>query len=658
MLVNPLKLFQGVSCFKTKPFNMSLHEYAREIREEILKYQTFHGLVFTEENHSYTMKKMKKGLSVSSLIKMFHKPFDSHSTYTFVQCGGDIQIQKELLLSWENKGKLAANKGSRTHYYLEKYLLDTYNYLKPVREPEIDCSDREILESDLQIEAGQKFVDLMHSRGCVLIDTETVMGHPDEGYFGQSDKVWLARAKDGRLGYIITDWKGLPLETPMFTDSGWKTMGTLRISDKVYDKDGELVSIKNISDIVNKKCLKITFDNKEEIVSDFEHRWLVFTQQGKKRKKIIMTTQEIKDYYDNLNKKTSFNILKIENPVALNNRKKVLPIDPYVLGMWLGDGNKCDAKITKGIKKIWEEISKRGYGVGRDIGQQGGSETRTVFGLQKHLRSLNLLNHKHLPDTYLHGSKEQRLDLLRGLMDSDGYYNKARNLFVMDTTSPTQIGLYNQVISSLGIKTTQTSFLKKYKTSKIRVYRIEFFTSEFNPFLCRNQINFPEKKGDRRSFRVIKKVEEVESVPTRCIEVDSSSSTYLFGYSFIVTHNTNKIKNMEPQSYNGFMLPPFESLRDYAVNHYKLQLPFYGRLFKKLLKGTQFEDLKYLGSIIVSLGIDGNFREFRVEKEIADKVFNLDVKKELLERKALLDQYKAFEKRDQKIKEYESPLNF
>jgi hypothetical protein len=403
-------------------------------------------------------------------------------------------------------------------------------------------------------------------------------------------------------------------------------MGTLTKSDKVYDKDGDLVDIMNISQVKSKKCLKIKFDNNEEIISDFEHRWLVHTRYGGIIKEMVMTTQEIKDYNDALIKRESHKILKIENAKPLNNTFIKLSIDPYVLGMWLGDGHSVDAKITQSNQVVWDEIKKRGYTVGDDLSQGGAGKatTRTVFGLQNELRCLGLLSNKHVPDIYLSSSYEQRLDLLRGLMDSDGTYNKRRKRFVMETTRESQVDYYVEIIASLGIKPTKSSFNKKFNGKVIKCYRVDFTTSEFNPFLCRNQDVTLTPKTNKRLYRNIVSVEEVESVPTKCIEVDSPSSTFLCGKSLLVTHNTNKAKNFEVHSYTTPMLPPFEDQMDTALGHYKIQLPLYGRLILDMLKGTKFEDLKFLGAIIVHVTADRTFREIRVEKSIIDKVLTMD----------------------------------
>tara|TARA_R110000772_G_scaffold17946_3_gene49904 strand:+ start:81847 stop:82806 length:960 start_codon:yes stop_codon:yes gene_type:complete len=94
---------------------------------------------------------------------------------------------------------------------------------------------------------------------------------------------------------------------------------------------------------------------------------------------------------------------------------------------------------------------------------------------------------------------------------------------------------------------------------------------------------------------------------------------------FIVTDwKTNKIKNFEVHSYTVPMLEPFEEYMDTALAHYKIQLPLYARLILDMLKGSKYEDIKFLGAIIVHLTAEGRFSEIRVPKEFTDVVMTME----------------------------------
>lgn len=191
---------------------MDLKEVAEEIRGIIADYQKKVSLSFIEETHTYFIKDKNGNItsdmpSVSTVLKAFYHTFDSKKTRSFQNCEGDKEKEKDLLTEWSNKGSYATNMGSRVHFLLEKELVSQYGNYKEVRLPIFNCNEEQIAKGDAMIKAGKDFIDLMHERGAVLLDTEMVLGNLDLGYFGQPDKVWLMVDKDGVIGIVITDWK-------------------------------------------------------------------------------------------------------------------------------------------------------------------------------------------------------------------------------------------------------------------------------------------------------------------------------------------------------------------------------------------------------------------------------------------------------------------
>ena len=611
---------------------IDLYQIANEIRFLLEERRKELNLYFIEDNHKYFMNNYEgqsksNWPSVSKVLKSFYPPFPTQEA-SLKKAKGDVVLQKKLIKEWSQMADYANNTGSRVHYFLEKKIIERFELDKEVREPEFDCDFEQEITSDHMISYGVQFYEKMIKNGAVLIDTEVVMGDPDLGYTGQADKIWLVSNKEKtQLGIVITDWKGLPLDTDILTNNGWKTMGTITLEDKVFDKDGNLVIINHISNIKNKKCLKICFDNKEEIISDFEHRWLVFSISGDgKKKERVMTTQEIYDYYNNIKTKHSYKILKIENTKPLNLNKVNLPIDPYVYGIWLGDGHSSCGMITQANELVWKEIEKRGYSLGNDVsgGGAGKAQSRTVFGLHTELRKLSLLKNKRLLEIFILSSYEQRLDILRGLMDSDGYYNSKRKRFSISTTRINQVNFSVELLSSLGIKTTIISYNKTINNKKIKCYNIEFITTDFNPFLNRNQDINLEMKKDRRTYRRIVSIDEVDSVPTKCIEVDSPTSTFLCTKSMIVTHNTNKPKNFVETKWTLLMNEPYQDLPNTALGHYYVQLSLYGKLFQKMLKGTKYESLPIVRATLILLK-DSCYEEYKTPIDVINRTLDLDI---------------------------------
>lgn len=191
---------------------MDLKKESEKIRKILDRRRDQMDLTFIEEDHLYFMRDehgiMRSNYpSVSKIIKKFYEEFDAEGI-SLRMSGGDRQKQKELLKEWSDKGDYATNMGSRVHYILEKELISQYGGYKKVREPIYQCDTEQIERSNNMIEAGKNFLDLMHERNAVLLDTEIVMGDPELGYVGQPDKVWLVENKQGTdFGFLITDWK-------------------------------------------------------------------------------------------------------------------------------------------------------------------------------------------------------------------------------------------------------------------------------------------------------------------------------------------------------------------------------------------------------------------------------------------------------------------
>ena len=190
---------------------MDLKKIAQEIRDIISERQKEFQLTFEEESHKYTMLDNKGNLrsdfpSVSKVMKLFYDEFPTEQA-AFNKAGGDPDEAERLVNEWAELGRKSANLGSRCHFFLEEHTLKEFGIDKVVRQPIFDCDAEQIIKSDTMIIAGKRYIELLKERGCVLIDTEIVLGHPELGYTGQPDKVWLVVGTNGKVGILITDWK-------------------------------------------------------------------------------------------------------------------------------------------------------------------------------------------------------------------------------------------------------------------------------------------------------------------------------------------------------------------------------------------------------------------------------------------------------------------
>ena len=190
---------------------MDLKKIAEEIREIISQKQKEFQLTFEEESHKYTMLDQKGELrsdfpSVSKVMKLFYDDFPTEQA-AYNKAGGDPDEAERLMEEWAEMGRKSTNLGSRCHYFLEEHTLKEFGVDKIVRQPIFDCDAEQIIKSDTMIMAGKHYIELLKQRGCILIDTEMVLGHPELEYTGQPDKVWLVIGTNGKVGILITDWK-------------------------------------------------------------------------------------------------------------------------------------------------------------------------------------------------------------------------------------------------------------------------------------------------------------------------------------------------------------------------------------------------------------------------------------------------------------------
>ena len=332
------------------------------------------------------------------------------------------------------------------------------------------------------------------------------------------------------------------------TTTGFKTMAGLKVGDCVFGPDGLPVLVLGKSEVFRGRVLyRVWTDDGSYLDVDGEHLWTVRLD----RKRGIY-----KDYTtEQLWRRQNGEVLRTKRgggvefigtatgvprlpmlpkvlPVQYD--KKQLLVDPYVLGVWLGDGSSNSGVITaEDADAVFTraEIERRGY----KTSDQATRYTFGILGLQCQLRELGVYKNKHIPQVYLEGSVEQRRDLLKGLMDTDGNVSKAGQCFFAQSNRAF-IEQVAELLRSLGIKANILESEAKIKDKSYGLtWKISFYAS--NVFLL------PRKeertlKDDRKFGRYIK-VEKLEVTgDTQCIKVDSEDGLFLAGDGYICTHNT------------------------------------------------------------------------------------------------------------------------
>lgn len=370
--------------------------------------------------------------------------------------------------------------------------------------------------------------------------------------------------------------KAQPLTAKILTPTGWKYMGDLLVGDVVLTPTGEQSNIIAVHPQGEKDIYTITFSDGSTTRCCKEHLWSCsipkYDSMTNTTEQIIDTESIMKFLTKKRNKKSVGNIsIKLIEPLEYPTIEYDIP--PYLLGCLLGDGNITvstptitteDYSIITNIRKILEDdedyiINHKAntitYSVRqRNIINQGGKLGCAENKYTTHLKTLNLWgcrsHEKFIPTIYKNGSIEQRLELIRGLMDTDGTVGKNREISY-STSSYIMAKDVQGIMWSLGAKCsikTRYPFYRDKNGKKItgkdsydvRIsYKFpkQLFTLQRKIDKCSEQ--FQEKQLRRR----VKSVEYTSTEEAQCITIDHPDSLYITD-DYIVTHNSFLAANL------------------------------------------------------------------------------------------------------------------
>lgn len=353
--------------------------------------------------------------------------------------------------------------------------------------------------------------------------------------------------------------KALALDTDIPTPDGWTTMGQLQVGDIVFDDRGQPCRVTAVTPVMTgHRCYKVCFSDGETIIADADHQWVTESRclHGKVG---IRTTEEIAasvmvpyGRYRERNHR-----IGVAGPLAT--AESTLPVPPYILGAWLGDGHTACNRLTFAVadREITEHIAAAGGSVGKETPHGHTNAVVVTLGTAGHrpcpsggrsnairdgLREIDVLGNKHIPPSYLRASIAQRMELLRGLMDTDGYVSKAGQC-EFTTTLPRLRDDFIELARSLGYKPTLKTAIATLNGRPIgEKYRIQFWSYSDRPAFRMSRKSGRLKptptSPTRATTRQITDVRPMPSVPVRCIEVDSPSHMYLAGRAMVPTHNS------------------------------------------------------------------------------------------------------------------------
>jgi hypothetical protein len=338
--------------------------------------------------------------------------------------------------------------------------------------------------------------------------------------------------------YLVKPQKALALDTPIATPSGWTTMGSVRVGDHVFDESGTPTRVLRKSQVWESETYRVTFSDGASLVACGDHEWVVDrrTSSSMYVRETVTTSAMVGDLVD------AGGARKYRVPVAEPLRLPVvdLPVDPYVMGAWLGDGETEGGRLTGIDRQVFDEIEAAGYRVRQENHKRWG-----VYGLKAHLRGAGVLGNKHIPSAYLRASESQRWALLQGLMDTDGHADARQGKCEFTTTKPALRDGMRELLYSLGIK--HVCYAGDARLNGRRTgpkWRISFAARSDMPVfrLVRKQarLRCPKRGHAQFRHRRVVSVERIPTVPTQCLMVEAESHVFLAGREMIPTRNSGK----------------------------------------------------------------------------------------------------------------------
>lgn len=385
-------------------------------------------------------------------------------------------------------------------------------------------------------------VDVLVSSGSLIFDA--VLG----GGIGPGLHRFCGINEGGKLA---------PLSEPVLTPNGWTEIGKLKIGDKIINSDGGEQEVLGIYPQGIKEIFEVVFDDGSKTNCGLEHLWETsnFQERHKHKTVSVKTLAHIKEtlkYGSSLN-----HAVRIIKPVIFE--EKNLLINPYLLGVIIGDGGITkNVNITNIDQEIWtrvEEIVSKDYS-GLKIVDKGDGKTKNLSKLigEKSNKLIHDLRQyglyglksesKFIPEAYKFSSISQRLDLLHGLIDTDGYVQKKKSEIIYYTVSERLSNDVIDLVRSLGgiarKRKKPSSYIDEDGQRVIckDCYCVSFHLPKgMNPcFLSRKLKRVKPRIENFLHF--IKEVRSVGFEESVCIKVSALDSLYVTR-DYILTHNTS-----------------------------------------------------------------------------------------------------------------------
>lgn len=343
--------------------------------------------------------------------------------------------------------------------------------------------------------------------------------------------------------------KAVPNTSIVYTPTGPRLMGQLKVDDLVCTPFGTVTKVTNIFEHENRDVYRIYFNDGTSVLADLEHLWEVKKNRRSSNYLIMDTGELINSGLREADGRPKWHI-RVTEPVVFN--KQNLKIDPYILGILIGDGTfRGTVNLTSNDDYISDRFEDYSKTLGLKITQNKirfspVKDTSKYNSIVNYIRECGLYNKtshtKFIPAEYMYSSIEDRKELLRGLFDTDGYAGDAHIEYT--TVSETLAFQVVELIQGLGgLCTIKGRFTSYCKDKKFWSYRIR---ASFKN--CKEFFALPRKQSvahirTKPLTRKIVKIQKEKNCDCRCITVEDKNALFLID-NFTVTHNSTLCKEL------------------------------------------------------------------------------------------------------------------
>lgn len=324
----------------------------------------------------------------------------------------------------------------------------------------------------------------------------------------------------------------LDLDTEVPTPGGMTTLEHLEQGDSVFGSNGCPATIAEISDPLDGlPCFEVELATGDRIIADDEQRWLT-ERRDVPRTAAALTRRDTLQVAGSVAERGPAALgIRVAPAVQLPSRK--LPLDPYVLGVWLGAGVETGPALAGASDELVRRLRHRGvrvflsgvrgqHWIAIPTGARRGADLPSL------LEHLQVLGDKHLPMSYLRAGEQQRRDLLAGLLDGGGHVSDGGEVVYRGSTQVIATGVH-QLVASLGYRPW-------LRPSPVRAIDVGFVTAE--KVFGLDELNALQQGrrrlgADIRPRRLVIGVRRISPRPLRRLRIASDDGLLLVGRSFI-----------------------------------------------------------------------------------------------------------------------------